>query len=147
MSSEAHDPAPDGGDVAAVQAANRSFYEAFERRDLDAMSDLWEHSDRALCTHPGWAPLRGWSAVAASWFALFDEAAPTQFILTEERTEVLGDTAWVTVDENIIGAQVGATVSAVNVFVRDGHGAWRMVVHHGSNVMTRRAPGRPGGPA
>jgi ketosteroid isomerase-like protein len=142
LSSEPFDPLPADGDVAAVQAANQAFYDAFERRDLDAMSDLWEHSDRALCTHPGWAPLRGWSAVAASWFALFHEAAPTQFILTEERVEVVGDTAWVTLDENIIGVQVGATVSAVNVFVRDGRAAWRLVVHHGSNVMTSRSPGR-----
>lgn len=124
-----------------MQQANAAFYEAFEQRDLDAMSDLWEHSDRVSCTHPGWAPLRGWSAVAASWFALFHEAAPTQFILTEQRTSVVGDVAWVTVDENIIGAQVGATVSAVNVFARTDRG-WQMVLHHGSNVMTNRAPGR-----
>jgi ketosteroid isomerase-like protein len=143
LSSEPLDPPPAQGDAASVQAANRAFYDAFERRDLDAMSDLWERSDRALCTHPGWAPLRGWQAVAASWFALFHEAAPTQFILTEERVEVAGDTAWVTLDENIIGAQVGATVSAVNVFVRGADG-WRIVVHHGSNVMTARAPGRGG---
>jgi len=121
-------------------AASRTFYEAFEQRDIDMMSDLWEHSDRVLCTHPGWAPLRGWSAVAASWYALFNDAAPTQFILTEERVDVVGDAAWVTVDENIIGIQVGATVSAVNAFTRTRAG-WRMVVHHGSNVMTNRAPG------
>ena len=130
----------------AVREASARFYEAFEQRDLDAMSDLWEHSDRVLCTHPGWSPLRGWSAVAASWFALFHEAAPTQFILTEERASVVGDVGWVTVDENIIGVQVGATVSAVNVFVRTPDG-WRMVVHHGSNVMTDRAPGRGRGQA
>jgi ketosteroid isomerase-like protein len=145
LSSEPSDPALAEGDESVVRAANQAFYDAFERRDLDAMSDLWEHSDRVLCTHPGWAPLRGWSAVAASWFALFHDAAPTQFILTEQRVEVLGDVAWVTVDENIIGAQVGATVSAVNLFVRDERGAWRLVVHHGSNVMTSRAPGRSGG--
>lgn len=131
-----------GGDEAEVRAANAAFYEAFEAADLDAMSDLWEHSDRVLCTHPGWAPLRGWSSVAASWFALFDRAAPMQFILTEERVEVVGDAAWVTVDENLIGAGSGTTVAAVNVFVRSPSG-WRMVVHHGSTVMTRRAPGRP----
>jgi ketosteroid isomerase-like protein len=146
LSSEPLEPPGAEGDAAAVQAANRAFYDAFERRDLDAMSDLWERSERSLCTHPGWAPLRGWQAVAASWFALFHEAQPTQFILTEERVEVAGDTAWVTLDENLIGAQVGATVSAVNVFVRGADG-WRIVVHHGSNVMTSRAPGSGGAPA
>jgi hypothetical protein len=39
----------------------------------------------------------------------------------------------VTVDENLISDQVGATVAAVNIFRRvDGH--WRMILHHGSPV-------------
>jgi len=131
------------GDLEAVRAVNQGFYDAFEACDMDAMSDRWEHSDRVLCTHPGWAPLRGWSAVAASWFALFTDAAPMQFILTEERVEVVGDAAWVSVDENLISAQgSGQTVAALNVFVR-ARGSWLMVVHQGSTVLTRRAPGSP----
>src|SRR5262245_61373444 len=45
----------------AVRAANAAFYAAFESRDLDAMSAVREHSDRATATHPGWPPLRGWA--------------------------------------------------------------------------------------
>ena len=52
-------------------AANEAFYEAFEHRDLDAMSDLWERSERALCTHPGWSTLHGWGPIASS-FAQID---------------------------------------------------------------------------
>lgn len=126
------DPADD--DVDALLAANRAFYAAFEARDLDAMSGLWEHSDRVACTHPGWATLRGWGAVSASWFALFRGPQTLQFILTNEQANVAGDTAWVTVDENLISDQGGSTVASVNVFVRDGAG-WRVVVHHGSPVM------------
>ena len=37
-----------------VLAANRAFYAAFEARDIDALSDVWEHSDRSTCVHPGW---------------------------------------------------------------------------------------------
>ena len=43
------------------------------------------------------------------------------------------DVAWVTVDENLIGENVGATVAAVNLF-RLIDGDWRMVLHHGSPV-------------
>jgi ketosteroid isomerase-like protein len=114
---------------------NQAFYEAFEARDLDAMSDIWEHSDRVSCTHPGWSVLRGWGAVAASWLAMFQGPQQIQFILTDEHVEVDGDLAWVTVDENIIGDQTGSTVSALNVFVRTD-GAWRLVAHHGSPVMS-----------
>ena len=132
------------GDTEAVLAANRAFYEAFEARDLDAMSVVWEHTDRATCTHPGWTTLRGWGQVAASWYALFQAAQRLQFILTDERVDVAGDVAWVSLNENILGVEAGATVAAVNVFVRDDDGGphrgeWRMVVHHAS-VVTDSSP-------
>ena len=118
-----------------VLQANRQFYEAFEDRNLDAMSDLWERSDRSTCTHPGWATLRGWGAIASSFFALFQGAQQMQFVLTEERADVVGDMAWVSVDENLLGVQGGATVAAVNIFVRRAEDApWRMVCHLGSVV-------------
>ena len=100
------------------------------------MSEVWEHSDRVSCTHPGWARLHGWGAVSASWFALFGGQEQLQFILTGERAEVVGDVAWVSVDENILGGGSGSTVAAVNLFVR-GDGRWRMVAHHGSPVAER----------
>ena len=121
-------------DENAVRAANQAFYEAFEAQDLDGMSDVWEHSDRAVCTHPGWASLRGWAAISASFFALFSGEERLQFILTNERVDVVGDSAWATLDENILGGRVGGTVAAVNLFTRDIDGQWRMVVHHASAV-------------
>ncbi|MDQ1403107.1 MAG: hypothetical protein QOG03_1423 [Actinomycetota bacterium] len=121
-------------DEALVRAANRAFYDAFERRDLDAMSDVWERSERVLCVHPGWKPLRGWGPVSGSFFALFQGPSQLQFILTDEQVETAGSMAWVSVDENILGDQTGAMVSAVNVFRREEDGPWRMVCHHGSVV-------------
>lgn len=119
-----------------VLAANRAYYEAFEARDLDGMSSIWEHSDRAVCTHPGWATLRGWGAVSGSFFALFTQTRQSiQFILTQEAATVVGDAAWVSVDENLLGDQGGATIAALNVFSRDREtGQWKMLVHHGSVV-------------
>ena len=123
----------DSVDEAAVRAANRCFYDAFEARDLDAMSDAWLHDDRVSCTHPGWRTLRGWGAVSGSWFALFGGPNPLQFILTDEVVSVAGDTAWVTVDENLISVDGDGTIAAINVFVRTGE-RWRCVAHHGSAV-------------
>jgi ketosteroid isomerase-like protein len=120
----------------AVLAANRQYYEAFEAKDLDSMSDLWERSDRALCTHPGWATLEGWGAVAASFFALFQNGQQLQFVLTRERVVVSGQTAWVSLDENLLGDQGGVTVATINMFVLDSDSQWRMVCHHGSVVQT-----------
>jgi ketosteroid isomerase-like protein len=134
--------------LAAVQAAQQAFYDAFEARDLDAMSELWEHSDRVVCTHPGWRTLRGWGAVSGSWFALFRGPNPLQFILTDEVVVVDGDLAWVTGDENLIGSgpgdvgDLGGTVAALNLFRRHptDHGGerWLLVAHHGSAVAPQQ---------
>jgi ketosteroid isomerase-like protein len=133
------------GDEKAVEAANAAFYEAFEARNLDGMSDVWEHSDRAACTHPGWPTIRGWGQVAASFSALFERTSFIQFFLTEQNIEVVGNAAWVVVQENVLqahqthGGRVAesllgdATSEALNVFVRTGN-AWKMVVHHASPV-------------
>ncbi len=117
------------------------FYTAFEARDLDAMSDLWVHDDEVTCTHPGWASLHGWAAVSASWFAIFDQSPPMQVFVTDLRIRVEGAAAWVTVDENLLGAgsdPAGTTVSALKVLRRTDEG-WPPAAHHGSEVV-----GRPG---
>lgn len=129
-------------DVDAVTAANAAFYDAFERRDMDAMSDVWEHSDRVACVHPGWSILTGWGAVSASWFALFDGPQHLQFILTDERVSVVGDVAWVTCNENLLDGGATQAVAATNVFARTDDG-WRMVHHHGSPVLQRVAEELP----
>jgi ketosteroid isomerase-like protein len=120
-------------DELAVLEVNRAFYEAFEAGDLDAMSSLWEHSDRIVCTHPGWSTLRGWAAVSGSWYALFRNGQGMQFIVTNERSAVVGNVAWVSCEENILGGGSSGTVAALNVFARTGH-RWEMVAHHGSAV-------------
>lgn len=120
-------------DAEAVAAANQRYYEAFEASDLDAMSAVWERTPRVVCTHPGWSTLRGWGQVASSYFALFQNGLRTQFVLTEERPVVVGDSAWVSVDENLLGDEAGVTVATLNLFVRHDDG-WRMVAHHGSVV-------------
>jgi ketosteroid isomerase-like protein len=119
----------------SAEEANLAFYTAFEARDLEAMSRLWEHTDRVVCTHPGWAVLRGWGQVAASFFALFQNDQHLQFILTNISAQREGSVAWVSADENILAeAQPATTVAALNVFVRGRGGRWRMVAHHASPV-------------
>ena len=59
-------------------------------------------------------------------------------MLTDEQVVVAGDTAWVTLDENILQSAgtdelSGSKATATNVFVREGD-SWLMVVHHSSPV-------------
>ena len=122
-------------EVEAVLEANQAFYDAFEARDINAMSELWEHSDRIVCTHPGWSTLRGWGLIAGSWFSLFGNTEHLQFIITNARVEIDGDIAWVVCDENILGSASGGTVAALNLFARRPGGRWFMIGHHGSPVV------------
>jgi ketosteroid isomerase-like protein len=123
-------------DEAQVLEVNRRFYEAFEGGDMDALAATWEHSERAVCTHPGWSTIHGWPEVANSWEAIMRSGGAPQFILTAERVELAGDTAWVTLDENLIGAGgTGVAVAALNILVRGADGRWRLVAHHASSIV------------
>jgi ketosteroid isomerase-like protein len=60
-----------------------------------------------------------------------------QVFVTDLRIRVEGESAWVTVDENLLGAgsdPAGTTVSALKVLRRTPAG-WLLVAHHGSVVV------------
>jgi ketosteroid isomerase-like protein len=59
-------------------------------------------------------------------------------LLADEHVTVAGDTAWVTLDENIIFPDGAATVSTLNLFVRGPGGGWKVVGHHGAGVAPQR---------
>jgi ketosteroid isomerase-like protein len=126
-------------EAAAVLEVHAAFYSAFEARDLDAMAELWERSERAAVVHPGWPLLRGWPKVLTSWEAIFRNTPYIQFVLTDEHVEVDGDHAWVTTTENILqgggeGSLHDAAVAAFKLFARRDGGPWRIVMHQGSAV-------------
>jgi SnoaL-like domain len=123
-------------EIIAVLGANQAFYDAHESRDIDAMRAVWEHSDRVVCTHPGWPILRTWPVVEESWRRILGGPGRNQFILTNEAVTIHGDMAWVTLDENLVDAGGTGTVAATNLFVRTASADWLLVVHHGSPVMT-----------
>ncbi|MCU1345210.1 MAG: uncharacterized protein JWL70_1476 [Acidimicrobiia bacterium] len=118
-----------------VFATNQRFYDAHEQRDLAAMSEVWDHSDAVTCVHPGWPILRTWPLVEESWRRILGGPGRNQFILTNISATEIGDVAWVTLDENLMQDGSTGTVAATNVFVRRDVG-WRLVVHHGSPVMS-----------
>ena len=123
-------------DFARVLAANDAFYDAHERRDIEAMRAVWEHSNRVVCTHPGWPILRTWPIVEDSWRRILGGPGRNQFILTNHAVALHRDIAWVTLDENLVDAGGTGTVAATNMFVRTEDDAWKLVLHHGSPVMS-----------
>jgi len=118
-----------------VLAVNQRFYDAHEQRDMEAMSDVWDHGDDTICVHPGWPILRTWTLVEESWKRIFAGPGRNQFILTNISATGSNDVVWVTLDENLMQDASTGTIAATNVFVRRNDG-WRIVLHHGSPVMT-----------
>ncbi len=130
-------------DAKEVAETNTALYEAFETADVDRMQRVWDDADpdAVVCVHPGWPMLRGRDTVLRSWAAVMAGTDYIQFFLTDVRVSVLGDTAIVTCQENVLTEVTergdgNAAVVATNVFVRRP-GGWRVQVHHGSPVLGR----------
>ena len=134
-----------------VLEANRRFYDAFERLDLEAMEACWEASDRASCIHPGGPWLRGWEQVAASWQTILANTSYIEFEIDDPHVEVSDPLAWVTCVERITSAGAAggrstvAEVAATNLFVLGATG-WRLLLHHASPII-RSAPMEAAGDA
>ena len=134
-------------DIAAVKEVNADFYAAFERGDLDAMTEVWLDDPHTLCTHPGALPLRGAAAITRSWALIMANTPYIQFFLTDVEATVHEDVASVTCTENVLIADEstdessfqGTRAVATNVFVRQGEG-WRLWIHHASPVMSSEQP-------
>jgi len=122
---------------AMASAASTAYYDAFERKDFETMSSLWEPGERTVCTHPGWPPIHGTDQILQSYAGIFNGPQTLQFILTNELIVVESTLAYISVDENLVDDN-GSTssTSGLNIFAWND-GRWLMVVHHASPIMSR----------
>ncbi len=127
-------------DNQALLETNRSFYRAFERKDLDAMSSVWSQGTGVLCIHPGRQSLKGWQDVRASWQMIFKNTEYFEIELQVISAEVSGTLGYVVLVEQLFqvvrGQRVEAKSMATNVFEKLGD-RWYLVHHHGSPVAGR----------
>ena len=126
-------------------AAEAAFYDAFERRDYDAMAGVWDQEAEVSCIHPGGPRLDDIDLVLESWRAIFDGGQRLRF----ERAGVVR-TAGADVAVHCLHEVIGfgerfeqqGTVVATNVYRRTELG-WKMVIHHASpdpNGVVRATP-------
>jgi ketosteroid isomerase-like protein len=124
-----------------VLAANEAFYRAFEKKDIDAMSEIWSQGTGSLCVHPGWSILRGWKQVSNSWVNIFKNTPYIEIDTDIISTEIRGNIAYVALVENVMqvikGSRIKAESLATNVFELLG-GKWYLAHHHASPVMGDR---------
>lgn len=128
-------------DQIAIRRANASFYEAFERLDLDAMSNLWARSVIVSCVHPGWDIVSGYEAVMQSWRMIFEGSGELRVRVEEPVISGGGDHAWVVCREvlytTVQGTSVENVLTTTNTFVRED-GMWRVAHHHAAPILAGR---------
>ncbi len=126
-------PQPD--EIQSLKDANQRFYDAFGSLDIAEMDAVCERSERALCVHPGWQPIVGWTDIRRSWQSIFNGAALMHFNIHYVHVAVEGNCGFVTCVESITsvvqGQAQGFGVLATNIFVLSGDD-WLVMAHHGS---------------
>lgn len=120
-----------------VLAQQDAYYAAFRGLDIDAMTAVWSGTEHDACIHPGWPILNGWPHVRRSYDSIFDGAGYMRIEVQDVDVHIVGDLARVTCMENVFTVHEGMTVHgnvAVTNLYQRVHGAWKMVLHHGSTT-------------
>lgn len=121
-----------------IISANESFYRAFEKKDIEAMSAVWSQGTGSLCIHPGRNVLRGWKEIRSSWELIFRNTQYLEIEIDNLTIEIRDNTAYVVLVENLLqvssGRRVQAQSVATNIFERMAS-KWYLVHHHGSPLM------------
>ncbi len=120
-----------------VLDTNESFYQAFNRGDLELMKSVWAQNDSVSCIHPGWEVLRGFDTIIQSWESIFVGSENLEIKLSDIKVTGADGMVWVSCQENLFamsmsGVQV-SKVHATNLFEKM-EGQWKMVLHHASSV-------------
>lgn len=121
-----------------VLEANKAFYRAFERKDIEAMSRICSQGIATICIHPGCDFLKGGIEITTAWDKIFQN---TNYIEIETEIitlEIRGDLAYIVLLEKIFqvinNRRMQAQSLATNIFERMG-GKWYLVNHHASPII------------
>ncbi len=132
-------------DCGLVLQVNSKFYQAFNRKDVEEMRQVWLPDRSCICIHPSHKPLVGIQAIQNSWDQMFQSSngsyqrnwmEPQEIRLTVKAT-----TAIVTCEEHVYArrfirgqrrqTELVNKLQATNIFRKVG-GRWHMTYHHAS---------------
>jgi ketosteroid isomerase-like protein len=121
-----------------VLAANDAFYRAFEKKNLETMSQVWSQGTASLCIHPGRNALRGWKQIRDSWELIFKNTKYLEIEIEIITMEIRDTTAYIVLVERVLQASSGRTIKAesiaTNIFEQMA-GKWYLIHHHGSPLV------------
>jgi uncharacterized protein (TIGR02246 family) len=122
--------------------AERAFYAAFARADVEAMMAVWADDDGIVCIHPLGERLEGRAAIHRSWRGIFTHGPRLEFRVGEVRTvederlivRVVYEHIWFADTHTFQGSAI-----ATNAY-RLTETGWRMVLHHASPLPAHEQP-------
>lgn len=127
---------------ATPQDAEAAFYDAFMKRDLEAMMAVWADDDEVYCVHPGGARVTGVAQVRESWRQIFASPQNMRFQVREQHLLQAMMVSIHSVYEHITlsgESRARGCVLATNIYMRTENG-WRMMAHHGSSAPAIEEP-------
>ena len=120
-----------------AESANTSFYEAFNKRDIEAMKKVWGKGANATCIHPGWPPLKGFEPILDSWEGIFKNSGNMEVQISDVQVLASNHIAWVSCIEKLYtiaeNGVLASNVFSTNLFHLE-EDVWKMVMHHASPV-------------
>lgn len=132
-------------DCGLVLQANSKFYDAFSKKDPEAMESIWLQDRSCICIHPSHKPLVGAKDIMSSWSDMFENSIgsfqKSWMEPQEVRITVKATTAIITCEEHVftrrfVRGQTRKTelvnkLQATNIFRKIG-GKWYLSYHHSS---------------
>lgn len=115
------------------EEAELAFYDAIERRDIEALGQVWSMDENIVCIHPGSHRIEGRRNVLQSFVDLFGDAPSLGFSLCDALHTGNEHLAIHLVREEIeLEGQLVSVMMSTNIFHFE-NGGWRMLLHHASH--------------
>jgi ketosteroid isomerase-like protein len=114
--------------------AERAFYDALARADLDAMMAVWAEDEEVVCVHPGGARFTGLASIREMWRQLFAADVKIKIRTTHPvRTQAMLMAVHCVLEHVSIDGDehIGPPMISTNVYMRGAQG-WQLIVHHAS---------------
>ncbi|MDQ8021410.1 MAG: nuclear transport factor 2 family protein [Moraxellaceae bacterium] len=114
--------------------AERAFYEAFARMDIDALMAVWAEDEEVVCIHPGGARFNGLSAIREAWRQLFASGVKLRIRTSQPiRNQAMLMSVHSVLEHVTVEGdeQMSPPMIATNVYLRGSQG-WQMILHHTS---------------
>jgi ketosteroid isomerase-like protein len=118
----------------SAEDAEKAFYEAIGRGDVDALMSAWADDEEIVCIHPTGQRLTGSAAIHDSWQTIF---ANNPRFTVHTKSKVKWESVLLAVHSVVETLYLGDEMTphgpmlTTNVFLRGANG-WRLLSHHSS---------------